>query len=58
MPVIVGIVGVSGEVSWIVLVVGGGRGEVNNGGVVFVLVVVVFIGRRPHFAVELGTWLV
>ena len=49
VPVIVGIDRVSGEVFWIVLVVGGG--QVNDGGVVFVLLVGL-LGGRVHVAVE------
>ena len=39
VPVIQEIASVNGKVIWIVLVVGGG--EVNDGGVVFILVVVI-----------------
>ena len=40
VPVIQEIASVNGKVIWIVLVVGGG-GEVNDGGVVFILVVAI-----------------
>ena len=58
---VVGIVGVSRHIIWMVLfvIVGGGGGQVNNGGVAFVLVVVVAVStRRRHLALEAGRWLV
>ena len=61
VPVVVGIVGVSRHITWIVLVVvvGGGGGQVNNVGVVFILVVVIAVSRRRrHLALEEGRWLV
>lgn len=51
VPVIVGLVRVSGKVVWIVLVLGGRGGEVNDGGVVSVHVVLLR-GRRRHSALE------
>ena len=51
VPVVVGFVRVSGKVVWTVLGLGGRGGEVNDGGVVSIYVVL-FRGRRRHSALE------
>ena len=55
VSVIVRVVGISGDVIGIVLVVGGG--QFDNGGVVFVLVILIF-GGWVHVAVVEGRCLV